>query len=234
MILDDFIMLGRTKPTKSKKYGLTVCSAGYSKELRQFVRIYPLPQNSRLKRWSVCRGPVMRSKHDSRIESWRLSNEMTSSERGVDVIDVADRVIEFDYLESKATSIAELNENRLSLGIVRPDSFEPHYMDMKPTRERQINLDLGEALVDDRYRPKVQFSCDGDHDLQILDWGCHEFIRNRINTGRNNAEDLWSALNLNNDGYEHLFFVGNQNSHRSSWLIISVISRKATTQGRLF
>lgn len=233
MILEDFIMLGRTKPTKSKTHGMTVCSAGYSKELRQFVRVYPLPQYSRLKRWSVCSIPLRRSKRDSRIESWRLDNT-TTSENDVDIVAVADRKTEFDYLESKATSISELNESRMSLGIIRPDSFEPHYMDMKPTAERQINLDLGEALVDDRYRPKIQFSCNGEHDLQVLDWGCHEFIRNRINTGKNDAEELWGALNLDKDNYEHLFFVGNQLHHRNSWLIISVVSRKATTQISLF
>lgn len=227
-------MLGRTKPTQSKKYGRTVCSAGYSKELRQFVRVYPLPQYSRLKRWSICNIPLMRSKHDSRIESWRLNNERTQSEQDVDIIGTADRMIEFDYLESMETSISELNESRLSLGIVRPESFEPHYMDMKPTQERQMNLDIGEALVDNRYRPKIQFSCNGEHDLQVLDWGCHEFIRNRINTGKNGAEELWSALNLHDDGYEHLFFVGNQLHHRNSWLIISVVSRKTVMQKSLF
>lgn len=230
MILEDFIMLGRTKPTESKKYGRTVCSAGYSKEMRRFIRIYPLPQYSKLKRWSICNIPLIRSRHDSRIESWRLNNEMTSSERDVDIVGTADREIEFDYLESKATSIAELNDARMSLGIVRPDSLEPHYMDMKPTAERQINLDLGEALVDSRYRPKIQFSCNGEHDLQILDWGCEEFIRKRINTGKNDAEELWNALHLDDDTYEHLFFVGNQLHHRNSWLIISVISRKRKYQ----
>ena len=152
MILEDFIMLGRTKPTESKKYGRTVCSAGYSKELKQFVRVYPLPQYSRLKRWSICRIPLTRG-NDSRIESWRLDNGTTNSEEFVEITGQADRVSEFDYLAKMATSISEMNEEPYqSLGIVRPDSFETHYMDMKPTAERQINLDLGEALVDNRYR----------------------------------------------------------------------------------
>ena len=233
MILEDFIMLGRTKPAVSKKYGKTVCSAGYSRELRQFIRVYPLPKTSTIKRWDVCRIPLMRSKYDSRIESWRLNNERTNNEDVVDIVSHADKASEFDYLESMSTNIKLLNDQRMSLGIVRPDYFEPHYMDMQPTEERQLNLDIGEALVDDRYRPKIMFSSNGDHDLQVLDWGCHEFIRKRINTGKNNAEELWGALHLNDDSYEHLFFVGNQNNRRNSWLIVSVISRKKISQRSL-
>ncbi len=43
MIIDDFVMLGRTEPQQTRNSGVTVCSAGYSPSLGQFIRVYPKP-----------------------------------------------------------------------------------------------------------------------------------------------------------------------------------------------
>jgi hypothetical protein len=70
MIIEDFIMLGRTEPTQSKKHGIVVCSAGYSRELQQFVRIYPLPMRANpIRAWSQCTIPLRRPTDDNRKES---------------------------------------------------------------------------------------------------------------------------------------------------------------------
>lgn len=42
MHVEDFVVLGRTVPEESKKYGQRICMAGYSLENNQFLRIYPL------------------------------------------------------------------------------------------------------------------------------------------------------------------------------------------------
>ena len=42
MHVEDLIVLGRTVPEESRKYGQKVCMAGYSAENNQFLRVYPL------------------------------------------------------------------------------------------------------------------------------------------------------------------------------------------------
>ncbi len=42
MTVEDFVVLGRTVPEDSQKYGKKVCMAGYSPSLSQLLRVYPL------------------------------------------------------------------------------------------------------------------------------------------------------------------------------------------------
>lgn len=114
MIIEDFVMLGRTVPEPSKTHGTSVCSAGYSREMRQFVRVYPLRVEDRIPRWSVVNLPVVRNKPDSRIESWKLKDCGHYSITGSVTKDE-----EFDFLKSlKSESIDQLNVDRRSLGII--------------------------------------------------------------------------------------------------------------------
>lgn len=236
MLIEDFIMLGRTEPTESKKYGACVCSAGYSRELRQFIRIYPLPFPSGVRKWSRCSIPVRRPRDDSRHESWRInvdSDSAIGAERAVTVLGTAEKGAEFDWLKSMAsTSIAELNKRRASLAIIAPESVRFAF-------ERRSDVDPADQLTlfdrveyeGDLHRsdlvPKVRFSDDaGSHKLSLKDWGCAEWLRKR----RHESDLLWSNLKFDDPSYEHLLFVGNQNNHRTSWLIISTVSRRKTSQ----
>ena len=72
MRIDDLIILGRTVPEQSKKYGIKVCSAGYSPEMRSFIRIYPLSVHGKPESREMITVDVERSKYDSRNESWAL------------------------------------------------------------------------------------------------------------------------------------------------------------------
>ena len=236
MRLDDFTMLGRTEPTESRTYGACVCSAGYSRELRQFIRIYPLPFPSSIPKWSRCTLPVRRPRGDSRVESWRIDTDGDTAfqaERAVNVFGKADKDAEFEWLKSMASpSIADLNARRASLGIIAPSSMTWAF-------ERRDNVDPADQLtLFDRVEhagtthqsdlvPKVRFRDEhGPHRLSLKEWGCHEWLRKQ----RFNAEQLWSNLRFDDPSYEHLLFVGNQNNHRTSWLIISTVSRRKTSQ----
>jgi hypothetical protein len=239
MIVEDFVMLRRTEPTESKKNGVAVCSAGYSRELRQLIRIYPLPWKNNIGSWTKCRIPLRRPRQDSRYESWRIDGGETAQEavRSVQVLGVANRDEEYDVLEKmSATSIAELNGQRRSLGIIKP-------MAMRGSFKRREDVDPDEQLVlFDRlvadgptHRsdliPQLEF-CDedGPHRLSLREWGCSEYLRKH----RAKADSLWSALNLQRSDYEHLLLVGNQANARTSWLVIGLISRKKRAQQSLF
>ena len=225
MIIEDFVMLGRTTPEESKKHGLVVCSAGYSKELRGFVRIYPIGMFEKIPRWSVCSAHLRRNNGDSRIESWRIQEDKQPVIQGKENKDS-----EFDFLQSMASdSIADLNNQRKSLGIIKPENMSFSFSKMKHGAERQ--LQLLEGGRPDEMRPRVQFSDkSGFHDLQLRDWGSNIFI----NKNPGYEYKVWDALKLTDPSYEHIFFVGNMNNHRNNWLVISVISRKTQYQTDLF
>ena len=226
MIIEDFIMLGRTVPEPSKKHGLVVCSAGYSKELRSFIRIYPLSMLAKITRWSKCRIPLRRNPNDSRIESWRIKEGTFPTIKGRAIKDE-----EFDVLKNMASnSIIELNERRMSLGIIAPCNINFRFGGMQPKEEYLLSLFPDEKR--EQKKPRLLFTDeDSTHDIQLRDWGCYEFLR------KNSEDDhykLWDALKLTDNNYSHLFFVGNHKQHRTSWLVISIVSLKTNRQVQLF
>jgi hypothetical protein len=236
MICEDFIMLGRTVPEESKKHGITVCSAGYSKEMRELLRIYPLPRHNGIEKWTQCVVPLRRNSSDNRKESWRINCAGDSSNDAlgsISVVGKSNRKEEFDFLKSMASdSIKKLNEDRKSLAIVAPsyikgrlepvDGVDPYYQMTIWERQGEGRLDIN---------PRVQFHlADGFHDLQFREWGAHELIRKN----REDADDLFDVLNFTNPAYEHLLLIGNMNQHRNNWLVISSISRKKEKQEDMF
>jgi hypothetical protein len=236
MIIEDFTMLGRTEPTESKKYGPCVCSAGYSREMRQFIRIYPLPISNQIPKWQRCVIPVRRPRDDSRDESWRINVPDDSADRAasaVTKIDSAKKDAEFDWLRSMAaTSISDLNKRRASLAIIDPKSMRWGFdrrSDVDPADQLTLfdRMEYDGAVHRSDLVPKVTFEdAAGFHTLSLKEWGCAEWLRKR----RLDCHQLWSNLRFDDAMYEHLLFVGNQNNHRNSWLIISTVSRRKTSQ----
>jgi hypothetical protein len=225
MRIDDFVMLGRTVPESSKRHGLVVCSAGYSRELNQFIRIYPVAKNNQINRWSTCEIEVDRNNQDSRIESWKVKDGCAPRITGR-----TNKDFEFDFLDKIASpSIQALNEERKSLGIIRPRSCYGHFAGMKKNQERLFPLfDFQDNSNSGAKIPRLNFfDAHGEHDLQLRDWGSREFLRKHQ---EEKHYQLWDALFLNNPDYKHLFFVGNHNNHRNIWLVISVIFKKKDTQ----
>lgn len=239
MIVEDFVMLRRTEPTESKKNGVAVCSAGYSRELRQLIRIYPLPWQNKIGSWTKCRIPLRRPLQDSRDESWRIDGGETTDEavKSVQVIGTANKDEEFGaLLRMRSPSIAWLNKHRKSLGIIKPLSIRGVFKrreDVDPEEQ----LTLFERMVADGPThksdliPQLEFSDeDGPHRLSLREWGCSEYLRKH----RTNADGLWGALNLYRSDYEHLLLVGNQANARNAWLVIGLISRRKSVQQSLF
>lgn len=237
MILTDFTMLGRTEPTESKKHGVCVCSAGYSRELRQLVRIYPLPWPNSIRMWSRCTVPLRRPKDDNRVESWRIDapdDDADTAESAVHIHSRADKDSEFDFLASISVSgVKEMNEERRSLAIVKPRYLRGFF-------DRRIDVDPAEQITMFERRehegvahrsdliPRLQFMDDSGNmsKLSLKEWGCSEWLRKN----REDADLLWNNLSIGDPTYEHLLFIGNQNHQRTSWLVISVIRRRISSQ----
>lgn len=239
MIVEDFVMLGRTEPTESKKNGIAICSAGYSRELNRLIRIYPLPWPNSIGSWLKCRIPLRRPRQDSREESWRINCGDTAMEAaaGIEVVGNVKKDEEYDFLAKiTAPSIASLNNERKSLGIIKPSVMRGIFKrreDVDP--EEQLTLFERVVAEGPTHKsdliPQLEFDDEhGAHRLSLREWGCSEFLRKN----RPNADGLWAALNLTKPNYEHLLLVGNQANARNAWLVIRVISRRKSTQESLF
>src|SRR5262245_43379420 len=118
MRCDDFICLGRTVPEESKKYGAKVCMAGFSKELGTLMRVYPLPVINPIKCRHECILELERNSQDSRRESWKLQGRAEGIKSVSECPILATNGIASALKPYLSHSIEELNDCRLSLGVL--------------------------------------------------------------------------------------------------------------------
>jgi hypothetical protein len=233
MILQDFIMLGKTIPEPNSDGRIFVCSAGVSPELRSLVRLYPLSRMQAPRRWSVNEVPVERNPRDSRIESFCLKGNrdpdnhthinglfrelrrMPRTERDIAIAPY------------RVSSIAAANDSRRSLAILEPDGvarldFEecigsPSSPQLSLFAEDETEkLELGARRF--AYQPRLMFrDAGGWHDLQLRDWGVYEFMRKQGDSRRYELNDACRLAS------RPMLLVGNMNGHRNVWLIISIL-----------
>jgi hypothetical protein len=232
MIIEDFVMLGKTIPEPNSDGRIFVCSAGLSLELKSLVRLYPLSRYQAPRRWSLNRVPVERNNRDSRFESFRLKGNRNPATHAkinslFETISEIPRC-ERDFLiqEFIVRSIREANERRLSLGVIVPKgAIRLHFAESKNSPDSpQLALfsELHETATAGAarfaYQPKLEF-CDEDgwHDLQLRDWGAYEFMRKH---GDERRFELATAAHLSSGP---MLLVGNMNHQRTSWLVISVL-----------
>lgn len=232
MILDDFVMLGKTVPETNSDGRQFVCTAGYSIELRQAIRIYPMARRNCPARWSVSRIPVERNPKDSRKESWKIRGD-----RRPGAHEFINGVIEPVYPKTGpamqrqivsdllSVSVKAANDRRASLCVVYPEDIprvsleQGDSVEMAPTPD--MFGDVAELPVASRFRwhPRLVFDDKaGRHDLMLRDWGCYELMRKH---GDEMALSLGEALNLST---APPLLCGNLNRFRTSWLVISVLS----------
>lgn len=231
MILEDFVMLGKTVPETTADGRLFVCTAGYSPELKQPIRIYPMARRSTPPRWSMSRVPLERNPKDSRPESWKIRGDRRPGHHE-QVNGAIERVVERiaaplqrDVIKAMTvTSLIEANERRMSLCVLFPDEIPSLRMERSDNAEMAPTPDMlgdtKELPVAARFRwhPRLLFvDQDGHrHDLQLRDWGCYELMRKH---GDVSAFTMGEALNLNAAAP---VLCGNLNNRRTAWLVISV------------
>ena len=226
----NFTMLGKTVPEPTNaRLSHYVCSAGYSPEHGP-VRLYPLGMQGTPRRWSTGLMPVHRhvANKDSRPESWLpdgafgISGTMPPKDR---------RAVLEKFLVG---GIAEANERRLSLAVMRP--MKPRFVlvgNVGEDIEPSYNLFAdGEALkANERfeYCPRLKFATeDGLSNLrpQVRDWGIWELMRKNhreIGAMEHADREKWvgNALHISE---KTLLLMGNFANHRTSWMIISALN----------
>lgn len=234
--IDDFIMLGKTVPEPQRDNRIFVCSAGVSPQLRQLIRIYPLARSHAPQRWHVYRARIERPKPncDSRAESWKAAGDRTPGPHEqindaafVEVrpaIPAHERRTLLDRYVT--TSVRVANAERLSLAILHPSQISLNFEDNPESPDSpQLSLfDSGKpAPIGYRrfpYIPRIYFEDEeGPHNLMLRDWGCYELMRKRGNEYA--RENMAQALRLSPHSS---LLIGNLNSHRTSWLVVSVLN----------
>ena len=242
MIVEDFVMLGTTVPEPNSDGRVFVCSAGYSAELRQLVRIYPLARRGAPRRWSVNRVRLERNRMDSRIESWQIAGDRSPEEHdhindAFQSLDNIDRGARAGLLDKVVVeSIAEANARRMSLAVVHPPhtpwlSFD--YNPDSPDSPMMRLFDVGDEPSRGSQRfafiPRLEFRDEaGGHNLMLRDWGCFEFMRRY---GYDRRHELRQALHMNSGSS---LLVGNMANQRTAWLVISVLNGVRSAQPSLF
>lgn len=236
MILEDFIVLARTVPENSKKYGHRVCLAGWSPEMQQLYRVYPLLVHDPLRSRHSARLRVQRNTDDSRRESLQLVDAATSILSVSDTVAITTKDV-FDF--PRYDSIKTLNAQRLSLGLIPIDGVPSLHM-----QTRLDVVDAAQGLLFDEFLtdvarhgflagndydhiPYVQFkdAC-GWHTLQLREWGVYEYLRKHAWDGQGLAQGYQSAQ------HEWLALVGNMAHRRNVWLVIQLYKRRHE-QGKL-
>jgi hypothetical protein len=231
MIVDDFVMLGKTVPEVASDGRQFVCTAGFSFELRQPIRVYPMARRNCPPRWSTSRVPLERNPNDSRRESWKIRGDRRAGAHDQinSIIEVVDKKLSVSAQREivalmTAPSLRHANEERRSLCVLLPATVPQLALEPGETAQMAPTPDLFGATPDlsvaqrFRWHPRLRFTDQEGcaHDLMLRDWGCYELIRKH---GEQHAHRLDEALNLS---VGPPLLCGNLNRFRNSWLIISV------------
>lgn len=229
MRADNLIVYGRTVPEESKRYGQSVCMAGYNPELRQMMRIYPLNVTSTVKARHYITAEVERNPRDSRLESWALKDRDGSA---IILGQKCDPASLRHFLDKEVVEHVDLlNEARKSLGVLRPDHFS---IELK-TRSFISNpqqLELFDQFIESggfksagKYflAPYVVIPSEASQQcFQIREWGIYELLRKYEQSGKQiSATIILDALHITNER-DVYFVVGNLNQARTIWLVIKV------------
>ena len=216
MILEDFVMLGKTAPETDRQGRVTVCSAGWSPELRQLVRIYPLAVENAPPDFSVSQIRLERNYKDTRHESWKIAGD-----RSIDVhsgintrFDVKRILNDRESLIEQIPlvgSIQEANLKRLSLAVIQPD-IKPEFYLEKNANYYMKGKEVGSKTY--KYLPRLQFDLGGKtHKLKYLNQEVYNYLK------PTNKTDFWRIAGRFKRNPKLL--IGNMFAHRNNWLVIA-------------
>lgn len=227
--IQDLIILGRAAPEPIKDGRHTVCLGGYSESFG-YVRLYPTQRwMDNCKRWNVVSVPVEKPTHDDRDESYKIAGSQEDWGRLHTKIEHVDRVSKSERIRL-VDQLAEdcpirLNENRISLGMVRPEEIIEVYIEDNPDANVQLDLEMNERKGKSDYDQQlyIKYRCRGceaktHHDQHTIEWGVYRYWDNH-----DDVDGVIDALGFNDEDMNHYFFVGNLNHERNAYIVISVL-----------
>ena len=241
----------KTYPSISTKYKETVCTAGIllddDEKPVQWIRIYPirfreLDFDQRYKRWSIVSAEIERNEKDFREESYRINDTSISVVREIGTKNSWEERKSF-LLPLQFSSIAEIQAQGKSVGIIKPKSIERYFhkntdREWNPKQKAvQDQGDLFEASVELEKIP-YQFGYkfteidDAKHSYTISDWEISQLYRGCRNRSKAAAledkekEALSKVKQKLEDEFlskkDLYFIVGNLKNHCKVFMIIGI------------
>lgn len=229
--MNDYLCLGITVPEVSAKYGLRVCSAGMSLKNMELIRVYPMTVEQHFCRWHYSNNvALVRNPKDNRKESWKIDcfdqsfiqiprYEYAQSRRK--------KVVAHMYDKAQIKSIEQLNEERLSLAIVKLRNPKGYFVNQSKIQKLPEQLSLFNDVQSSgvltkegfEFLPRIEWKDEEGkkHDLWYNSWDA--YMHQLKLSPKYGVGNLWEASNLH-DGQFAL--IGNMNSQRNAWLIISL------------
>lgn len=233
----NIIVLGNAVPDEISNDRKAVCAVAYSEEFG-LIRLYPVPPRGSISRWEIISVPLERNPQDSRIESWKIQGSKSEWLKLHEKIETVGKLPDKDRIPflKKLTEkfgygcIADMNEKKVSLGIIVPDILGTYFEDKEndPTIQSTLTNDtLFMTYQNYKKRPKIRYRCPKCkskkyHDHGIYEWGAYEFMRKY--PGK--EEQVFDALKLKDSAFKKTFLVGNMNLHRNNFLVVSVFRYK--------
>lgn len=225
----DLIILGRAAPEPIQDGRHTVCLGGYS-ESHGYIRLYPTQMwMDNCKRWNMISVPVEKSTKDSRDESYKIAGskedwgDLHKKISHVDTLSKTEQIQLADRLAGDCT--IRLNENKVSLGVVKPGSIMDVYIEEEANATVQMDLEMNERKGKSDYPQDlyIKYQCEDcsaktHHDQHTIEWGVYRYWDKN-----DDVEGVIDALGFNDDNMNHYFFVGNLNHEREAYIIISVL-----------
>ncbi len=194
-----FLMLVKTYPIPSTKYGETVCCAGIDAETRKWVRVYPvnfrsLPGFRKFRKWQFIEAVWGPPTGDSRPESIKVQQDTIVAGETIGAGKPGWRRRR-DWLDPVVDeSLEALGRTRRTLGVIRPrsiDGFVIRRADAwdKGSRDELEQLTLTMDTGGDRRDLEIipwdflyRFHCRDDdcggHEMEIFDWEVAQAYRN--------------------------------------------------------
>lgn len=207
--------------------------AGFSPELGQMLRVFPILPNVKIRTRSSLVINLERNRLDSRNESWALKDRSPAS-----ILNQSPAVEQFFLKKcldkNLSSSVDELNTSRKSLGILkakysteiktRKEINDPAQIELFQELERKVAF---RTANDYFMAPYIKLDIEGHQKrFQIREWGLYELMRKYEMKGRKlTIQDIQKSLYLDTKR-EVYFVVGNMNHARNVWLIIKIFSFK--------
>lgn len=240
----------KTYPSISTKYKETVCTAGIlldDEKPVQWIRVYPirfreLDFDQQYKRWSIISAEVERNEKDFREESYRINDTSINIVREIGTKNNWEERKSF-VLPLQSNSIAEIQAQGKSLGIIKPKNIEKYFYRSTvrewSTRQRAIQ-DQGDLFEPSVELEKIPYQFgykfteidNTKHSYTISDWEISQLYRGCKNRSKavileeKEKEAISKVKQKLEDEFlskkDLYFIVGNLKNHCKVFMIIGI------------
>jgi len=247
----EVLLVVKTYPVKSKAYGNTVCTAGILEDTNEWIRIYPIRmeviEKNELRKYTRFKAEVKKNTSEKlkRKESYKIrENTIKVVDRSLvntknkGVWQERKKILLNLLSDSKETLVDKYNEDKTSLGIIKPKKGKVKFLIKKPIDEIEIDVEkstqftiTGEKLIKvDKIENvfKYKFKCNNikckGHEMICEDWELLQAFRswkNKYNT-KNLKKILIKKFHYYMIDKRDLYFILGTYWKFPTWLIIGL------------